>query len=235
MARPEWNKPETYPGTPDDWTFSRWAWEFLRRNKNFQADSEAVKDASETDRRKMARKYGLAEYKHYKEAHVTPTSCLWVAEAIFKYKAATEDGTEVRFTLQKNEVALVFDLNHIQHVGKSALEAQLYAARSVLDEYLADFSITVPDVRVSRRGFFELLRVYDGMEVDGATLTEVARVLKPEDFGNGDNDKETDARKRIHDLRRRAQELVENGYRNVATRDYLQDRAKKHSRPAEDV
>jgi hypothetical protein len=73
------------------------------------------------------------------------------------------------------------------------------------------------------------------MEVDGATLTEVARVLKPEDFGNGDNDKETDARKRIHDLRRRAQELVENGYRNVATRDYLQDRAKKHSRPAEDV
>lgn len=49
------------------WTYRRWAWEFLRRNVEFQRDCKRVENASENEKSTVARQYGLVKFKHYAE------------------------------------------------------------------------------------------------------------------------------------------------------------------------
>lgn len=35
---PDWRDDSAYPRTFDDWPLMKWVWEFLRRNREYQAD-----------------------------------------------------------------------------------------------------------------------------------------------------------------------------------------------------
>ena len=122
MARPEWNKVDTYPQDFNDWTYSRWAWEFLRRNVKFQEDCERVLHGSLEQRRTMARSFGLAEYKYFKEPHLAGDRCIWLPEAICKYKPSGDKDISTMIRLKPGAVALVFDLHLIEQVGVSTLD-----------------------------------------------------------------------------------------------------------------
>lgn len=225
MARPDWTKPESYPKTPEGWPFRVWAWEFLRRNPEFQRQCDELAEASAGAKQRMARSWGLGEFKPYKEGYFSPSGCLWLSEAFREYEAAEDGDKEYRVVLKQHEVALVFDLNNVTTAGLSAIEAQLGAAREVLLDYLREFELKPADVRVNRRGLFEALRVYDALTYGGATPTEAAKVLDPDAFSErGDPDA---ARKKVNDLRQRAKSLIEEkGYLKLVSRDYIEDRSK---------
>jgi hypothetical protein len=52
------------------WTGNRWAWEFLRRNPQFQSDCRTVdQNDSPARRNELCEKWGLRRYKSYKEPY----------------------------------------------------------------------------------------------------------------------------------------------------------------------
>ncbi len=223
MARPDWTKPESYPKTPEAWPFRVWAWEFLRRNPEFQRQCDELAEASAGAKQRMARSWGLGEFKPYKEGYFSPSGCLWLSEAFREYEAAKDSDKEYRVVLKQHEVALVFDLNNVTTAGLSAIDAQLGAARDVLLGYLREFGLKPADVRVNQSGLFKTLRVYDALTYGNVTPTEVARQLFPDAFTDrGDPDA---ARKEVNDAKRRAKLLIEEkGYLRLVTRDYLDSR-----------
>ena len=230
MARPEWNKVDTYPQDFNDWTYSRWAWEFLRRNVKFQEDCERVLHGSLEQRRTMARSFGLAEYKYFKEPHLVGDRCIWLPEAICKYKPGGDKEISTMIRLKPGEVALVFDLNLIEQVGASTLDAQLYTARTVLEEYRIQFGIKERKSKVTKRNLFKLLRVYDGVVYSENKPAVVARELYPDDFKatNGRaSDLAASATQRVADQLKRAKRMVGEDYILLPSRDYIQNRSKK--------
>ncbi len=232
MARPTWNKLETYPANPKTWSFSRWAWEFLRRNPEFQRRCDLVMNAQSGPRRGMAREFGLAEFKHYKESHAHgENECLWLSEAICKYDAANNDRSKsVEFSLKRGEVALVFDLMQIKKVGLATIDAQLSAARAVLLEYFEKLGEIAPKKRVSKEGLLNLLRVYDAVDYENIPQVEVAKLFYPEYFkpvAGGYDDRAEYARGKINDQLKRARKMVESDYLYLPSRDYRQNRAKR--------
>lgn len=230
MARPDWNDLSTYPKNPESWSFSRWAWEFLRRNEKFQAACDAESNSSALQRQTTAREFGLAEYKHFKEDHRFPTKCIWLSESICKYQLGFDKGDKVEFTLNRGEGALVFDLMQVKVGGLAAIDAQLYTARTTLIEFLEEIDEKPASRRVTKDGLFEILRVYDGVVHSGKLQSEVARVLYPDAFvetptGQSD-DRAEGARKKVHDQLKRAHKMVESGYLALPSRDYRTDRSK---------
>lgn len=230
MARPEWNKEDTYPADWNDWSYSRWAWEFLRRNKKFQDKCEIVRDAQVGPQRAMARAFGLAEYKYFKEPHLEGNGCLWLSAAICKYHAAHEKETRTMLSLKPGEVALVFDLNLVGKVGLSTLNAQLYAARAILEGYRLAFGIGEDKSKVTKRNLFRLLRVYDGVVFSDNKIATVARKLDPDDFKKIDGrttDLAASATQRVGEQLERAMRMVEMDYILLPSRDYIQNRSKR--------
>ena len=230
MARPEWNKEESYPANLNDWSYSTWAWEFLRRNTKFQEGCERVLNAPVGPQRAMARSFGLAEYKYFKESHGGGSVCLWLTEAICKFNASKDNEISTTVRLKPGEVALVFDLNFIGRVGLSSLDAQLHAARSILEEYRSEFGIEETRSKVTKRSLFKLLRVYDGVVHSKKRPAEVARELYPDDFKIIDgrtSDLAASATKRVTDQLKRAKRMVESDYLLLSTRDHIQNRSKK--------
>ena len=177
MARPDWTKPESYPKTPEGWSFRVWAWEFLRRNPEFQRQCDELAEASAGAKQRMARSWGLGEFKPYKEGYFSPSGCLWLSEAFREYEAAEDGDKEYRVVLKQHEVALVFDLNHVTTAGLSALDVQLEVARDILMDYMQKFGLKPVDVRIKPSGLFDALRVYDAITYGGVRPTDVAKEL----------------------------------------------------------
>lgn len=236
MARPDWTKPESYPKTPEAWPFRVWAWEFLRRNPEFQRQCDELAEASAGAKQRMARSWGLGEFKPYKEGYFSPSGCLWLSEAFREYEAAEDSDKEYRVLLKQHEVALVFDLNNVTTAGLSAIEAQLGAAREVLLDYMREFGLKPADVRVNRRGLFEALRVYDAIVHGGARITDVAKELEPAAFPPDTTkallDRQNYLRKKVNDDLKRGKSLIEErGYLKLVSRDYIEDRSEVRKKP----
>lgn len=52
---PDWTKPESYPKTPRAWSYRVWAWEFLRRNPEFQRQCDELAKTSAGAKQRIAR------------------------------------------------------------------------------------------------------------------------------------------------------------------------------------
>jgi hypothetical protein len=231
MARPIWDDKDTYPEKAGDWNFRQWAWSFLRRNDKFQTRSTEVLDADDATKRAMAREFGLAEYKHFKEGYSLPgTPCIWLSEAICKYEAAVDSDKKISLSLQRGEVALVFDLNQVTNLGRAALDAQLNAARQTLEEYLQCIDGKPQSNRISKIGLLNCLRVFDAIEFAKVAPSTCAKTLYPDDFKTDDKgvlgDRAAAARTKVFAIRKRALRLVQNDYLLLPPRDYRQDRSK---------
>lgn len=82
----------------ETWEVNRWAWEFLRRNKEFQKACDSLPQERE-DRilklKKLIRKYGLTQFKHWKEEY----GALRDNQPIF-------DGVRIRANLKEDTMDL---------------------------------------------------------------------------------------------------------------------------------
>lgn len=243
MPRPDWKNVDTYDIDTQDFPYRAYAWEFLRRNPDYQRESEAAFSSGlQSARERVATKYGLRDLVSYLDDYepVEP-SPIWLAETICEppivhHKRKLSPVHQLRF----GEVALIFDLGATLGSGPSAIDAFLWNAKNLLmaerrrliSELPPDESRVVraksPSIRKSK--LFAWIRTYDAAVHMGVPQIEVARVLYPNDFvpeKYTGKTKASAAQKRVSDDRKRAISLVDNEYLALIPLDYLQDKSKR--------
>ncbi|WGY68619.1 hypothetical protein KEC55_01045 [Burkholderia cepacia] len=133
--------PARYEGH-ETWTNKRWAWEFLLRNAGFRAACDGLdEDATPQKKRAIARKFGLAEFKHYdepfKSGNGEPTEPMFISKAVSTIRPQRQrDGRWTRpVTIQPGQLALRFDLR-LALADDRILDAQVETARKILEKQL---------------------------------------------------------------------------------------------------
>ncbi|NRR29021.1 hypothetical protein HSX11_02380 [Oxalobacteraceae bacterium] len=243
MPSPDWKTAKSYGFDPKKFSYRQYAWEFLRRNPDFQRESaHALQFGSERERAKVATKYGLRDLvSHLHIYELGKSELVWLAEVLcepaFPHK---KNQTNVIQTQRPGEVALVFDLDATVSSGPAAIDAFLWDARRMLMEERTRFIATLPrnearvvrvkSPRIRKAKLFDWLRTYDAVEHMGVSQKEAAEVLHPDDFVPDKFTKKTKglaAQKKVSDDRKRAMSLVSNEYLALVPLDYLQDKSKR--------
>jgi hypothetical protein len=228
-----WNKPESYwkPSQryshPDDWTFGQWAWEFLRRNTEYQNDCIAVEGGPAFSRAhraaETARKWGLRNLKPFKENYGYGTDCDWLSLKP-KHHAAVEKKRKIDLSLECGQVALIFDLNECLP-NSSALDVQLAQAKVWLDSWLYAYAQSrqqLPKSESVQKGkLFAYLRILDAFALESppATIDLAKALLTP-----GQLEDEAYAQRMISKMKGRATKLTQTGYRGWPPKDKLRYR-----------
>lgn len=242
MPRPEWDDIDSYGFDPRALSYRQYAWEFLRRNPNFQIESTNAFDlGSDREREKVAAKYGLRDLvSHLHDYEPGKPELVWLAETICEPPIVHQKGRpSVVHQLRQGEVAIVFDLDATVSSGPAAIDAFLWFARGLLVDERARYISSLPaetrnirakTPRIRKSKLFTWLRAYDGVEHMGVPQKEVARVLYPADFVPAQytqKTRELAAQKRVSDDLKRARSLVDNEYLALVPLDYLQDKSKR--------
>jgi hypothetical protein len=238
---PVWNRAESYPEDMRNWDWRTWAWEFLRRNVDYQKDSGVMSgDRPQTRATKaIAKRYGLVNLICCERNYEHLVSGWWLSEHIWKQQLVTKWGEEdADFKLACGEVALVFDLKQTLASGPTAIDSLLYVARNHLKTARAEFIESLKDYagpvrvdapKIRKRDLFTWLRVYDAIEFSGASTLDTAKVLFPDSFVADPITGETEevrACKRIYTALSRAKSMVKDEYLALPPLDYLQEKSK---------
>lgn len=243
MPRPDWKDAKSYGFDPKTFSYRQYAWEFLRRNPDFQNESRrALASGSNREREQVATKYGLRDL--VSDLHVYELGkpeLVWLAEVLCEPPIVhKKNRTNFIQTQRPGEVALIFDLDATVTSGPAAIDAFLWDARRTLMEERTRFIATLPgdearvvrvkSPRIRKSKLFAWLRTYDAVEDTGVSQKEIAKVLYREDFVPDKFTKKTKelaAQKRVSDDRKRAMSLVTNEYLALVPLDYLQDKSKR--------
>jgi len=133
-------KPVVY--ADESWSFTRFAWEFLRLNDKFKADCDNAEDTK--SKRKVARDYGLKHFVHYSEEFdSSPVKIRFNGADISSWSnISTNEEKKVRpdRSLRPGEIAIYFDLNFMLIEPGKSLERQLDQARQTLKKRLASYA-----------------------------------------------------------------------------------------------
>lgn len=119
-----------------NWSYKKWAWEFLRRNHNFQVDCLKVENGTQEEKQQVANDYGLKEFKKYTHAFKgkksgAPTFLIGVP-SIYTNKTNKESQTK-RIRLSKTQIAVRFDLKYFDEYQWS-IKTQLESLASLFDK-----------------------------------------------------------------------------------------------------
>jgi hypothetical protein len=172
IDRPVWTKPSSYLGVCD-WSYRQWAWEFLRRNEEFEEATRRGRVRLPKVKAAIAAKFGRVSYKPYDEEYTRSDDDgrHWLPETVLTKLAWHDDVSEARpfADLRLGQVALVFDLSQTLRGGVTALNSLLDHARELLlnelEVYGQNFKEReVPRVRrIPRSSLFRLLRLHDAV------------------------------------------------------------------------
>jgi len=243
MPRPKWNEPESYELDAKEVCYRTFAWEFLRRNLDFQRESAAaLASGSLSQKAAVATKYGLSELVPYTSAYEPGSTFLWLAEAICE-PPIVPNRSKKAFAMQplkEGEVGLIFDLDATVSAGPSAIAAYLYNARTILlaerQKYLSALpasesrTIRVLSPKIRKVKLFPWLRTYDAIVHEGISPEQTAKILYPDDFVPDKFTKKTrevTACNRVLDDLERAKSLVKDEYLALVPLDYLQNKSKR--------
>lgn len=166
------------------WTRKRWAWEFLRRNKDFIACCQRV-DAGKADENEVAARFGLRKFKHAREPYAAGPPKFTAATITTKLRAKESDPEEYRRTLKPGEMVVVIRLEPCLR-NPAALDSQLRALERSASRRLKllarDRGVTVPAPRVTKmEDWLYYLRILD-LLATGASQDDVARKIYPSMF-----------------------------------------------------
>jgi hypothetical protein len=123
-------------------SYHEFAWEFLRRNRFYQALVDAKENAlPETAwgykwAAQATRTHGLTRLKPYCESYSDGNPPAWQGLDSFAQRlpsTVSQDSSQVTLNLQAGQVAIVFDVGGILN-GQSAWDIQTWAARERLNE-----------------------------------------------------------------------------------------------------
>lgn len=218
---PDWSNKEQYPEKPDELTYTQWAWEFLRRNKSYQADYNAVQEISDVAERQrqstqIARQYDLAVGlldPLIVTAWQLPRACIFV-----RYPRFSVHEEDLHAPIK---VSLTFDIS-------LPLDAQLREAKKILHLRIEEQSKSKPRLfsevpplvqkreRISFQNLVDYLRVLDADDA-GATEYDIAAIVFSE-LDNDNSDKYA-GNTRVKNHLMAAQKLRDGAYRKICLRD----------------
>ena len=159
-------------------SYQRWAWVFLRRNKKFRAACKAIKRLdgdTESEMARVAAQFGLKRYKPYTESFSSGRRPLFNTSRFLLRFNSLEDDQEpkvVRLQIMPGEVAVRFDLKAILN-NSWGLRGQLKEAekrvREIVEKQAQKIEIEKsPIERISPEKLIEYVRMLDH-RLHGAT------------------------------------------------------------------
>lgn len=177
---PDWTDKSQYPD-PEQFSLSQWAWEFLRRNPQYQASYAALgleTDQVVRERLSLQTGSGFGLSGSMIDPH---TSALQLSGPIFKSGTPMVIHADNRpFQISSFEAAVIIDL-------RLPLRAQLKLAESPLSEVLFQriqegkvCASEQPDNRVRVDKYSAYLRVLDARETKSITFPQVAEKVFPQ-------------------------------------------------------
>jgi hypothetical protein len=229
-------KNQAYYDSSFKWSYRRWAWEFLRRNSDYQSAFEKWNGTFPFAWEKSMREFGRSDLKSYRSSYGNDDhSRLWLCERIPAPKGNYgEVETVVDLKLPIGHVALVFDLTHAEKAGQAALTASLSHAKELLTNELAKYEKSLQahqrsTIRKPRRSLLATwLRIYDAIEYGKASEDEVIRFLNPDLFKHKDplsSLEKASARRKFKAQLKKARAMVKQDYLFLVPLDYLQEKS----------
>ena len=191
LRRPNWQDKSSYPDHTD-WSFSNWAWEFLRRNEAFQRQCTSAENASAAKRLHVAKQFGLQELKDFREHFFTGKVPEWLSVLPGVISRATEKEERLEERLvQHGQVVMTFDLKEMLN-NRPTLDAQVYNAGFYLNDCLKEYAAlqgkSPRSPRPQKAKLFKYLRVYDAANYAGISDNAlIAAELYPGQVGVANN------------------------------------------------
>jgi hypothetical protein len=219
--RPNGLSLERYRGH-ENWSYRRWAWEFLRRDDDFIHACTAVDNKEKTEQ-EIAEKFHLLHFKHCDAAfksQKSPPPRFTVSTIKKRANLNSDEAGEARVentvALAPGQVWLRFDLNHEFLVGGS-IEAQLRVAKRSLNIALLAYAEAIrktpnPTKKPEGKSFLELLRRLDAVAGHDVGVKGLAG-LQPGDF---ESLKSGERSKKAASLMRTPREYAKEVYLSLA-------------------
>lgn len=155
-----------------NWSYKKWAWEFLRRNHYFQVDCLKVENGTHDEKQKVANDYGLKVFKKYTDAFKgkksgAPKFFVGIPSV---YKNTTADEIEIkRIRLSKTQIAIRFDLQFSNDFNWS-IKTQIERAKSILTK---DSKTSKPFDDINLERALYLIRLLDGISNTKVKTTQI--------------------------------------------------------------
>lgn len=215
------------------WTPGQWAWEFLRRNSDFQKACAEVTDRNALPDR-VAEKFHLARFKDYREGYDNNSPLFARSIKVFPRRTPFEERLKAKGELtpgpiktyapRDNEVIITFSLEPGTLVGPKILKRQLEQAKSRLEAYLKilrkERSSGSGSQTLDPEDLINKLRALD-LAADNQLTADIADALA---LVKGARDMElAKLQRRLTKLgskcKREAEELAAKGYMKLAVAD----------------
>ncbi|MCB1984110.1 MAG: DUF2285 domain-containing protein [Burkholderiales bacterium] len=197
MKQIDWRVIENYPGLSKDWwnCSSRWAWEFMRRNHEYETARECWRsawgnglypsDEAYQVRRNLANRWGVTCHMSCWPESDDPLgwqNLIWGLHSIMAFSGADAEPDSPRRTgeqweeflqVRRSEVWVRFDL-------EEKLDNQLKATKKYLTNVREYLEIAPPKHRLRKaEKLQQYLRVWDATQT-GTPRDEIAKELYPE-------------------------------------------------------
>jgi hypothetical protein len=227
-----WDQDSEYEGARR-WSYRRWAWEFLRRNAEYQAACTSASRVKGADHSAEGAKFGRSDLRPFwLEYHLIDDGrSLWLAESVEMVGNVGWSIDESIKPLKNGHVAIIFDLTQTATAGTAALASMRARADELLRHALAEFARWTKEIEARPKQFKPItrallekyLRLYDAIEIFGAPQVAIIETLYPQ-YWDRQNQCVTDgvlqdAQKSISKNLGKAREMVEWKYKTLVPLD----------------
>jgi hypothetical protein len=110
-----------------NWSYKKWAWEFLRRNHKYQVDCLKVENGTQDEKQQVANDYGLTEFKKYTHAFKGKKSRapnFFIGVPSISKNKTDKEISKKRIEITKNQIVVRFDLQYFD-MYKWSINTQL--------------------------------------------------------------------------------------------------------------
>lgn len=176
-----------YPGGKV-WSKRRWAWEFLRRNPDFQKLCHEVDDGQISLKEiqpKLAESFGLLKFKHYRDNYQPSRPSFSSAQVNFWSNTETVQSSKrrtVKIFLASGEIIVRASLRHAIHLkNRNALLNSIAKLLQGKSEIWGEQNNVNPSQFVQRGDLLPLIRILD-LVAHMATLPKSQRMTRTKIF-----------------------------------------------------
>lgn len=221
------NWKDQYPNW-EKWSNARWAWEFLRRNEDFQkrCATSAVAELSKPQKNRLANEFGLLRYKApdegFESADGEAVRFMSTTTRLARVPAGMSRKT-FKITISNDELIIGFNIAEAAR-SQSSLEAQLESAKTRIEAEIENYKISNNEpfsgakTRTKMVGlqYLELLRILDLLSFKATTREIAALVKPPQKISTSSLDEIRDS---VKPLISRARQYAKTEYRKIVLRE----------------
>ena len=215
---------DDYAGS-SKWDSTRWAWEFLSRNKEYRSICEELdREPDPLEARQIAKAFGLKKYKSVFDPYDvlnSPTPCFLPNTVYAQARLVKTDSSVYKRQLNVGDIVVRFSLLDAV-ANPAALDAKLRAIGSVAKQKIAKLQSktkTRPTaIRIGHdKDWIALLRLLDALNAKIAPV-QIAKAIFPTLCQSKDGTLKSDAQLRdlIKERKKRAQQLANKRYLFIA-------------------